>query len=120
MFIEIELAISRNVNVSTQPTSSEIEADKKIKETTEDPNITFKKMEGYVKMVTKGINPSVILCGAPGVGKTYRVKKILEEDRRTSWGEALVPYGTELTIRVVPDEGYQLTGLTVSENGLSL
>ena len=76
---EIELAISRNVNVSTQPTSSEIEADKKIKETTEDPNITFKKMEGYVKMVTKGINPSVILCGAPGVGKTYRVKKILEE-----------------------------------------
>ena len=30
-------------------------------------------------MVMKGITPSVILCGAPGVGKTYRVKKILEK-----------------------------------------
>ena len=29
-------------------------------------------------MVIKGINPSVILCGAPGVGKTYNVKKQLK------------------------------------------
>ena len=76
---EIELAISRNTTVITKQSTNEIEAEKKVKDTVEDPNITFKKMEGYVKMVTKGINPSVILCGAPGVGKTYRVKKILEE-----------------------------------------
>ena len=36
-------------------------------------------MEGYIKMVLKGLNPSLILCGAPGVGKTFRVKKQLKE-----------------------------------------
>lgn len=40
-----------------------------------------------------------------------------EEDRRLAWGEAQMPYGTTLRVRIVPDEGYQLTGLTVSENG---
>ena len=35
-------------------------------------------MEGYVKMVVKGVNPSLILCGAPGVGKTYRVRQTLK------------------------------------------
>lgn len=44
----------------------------------EDPDFVFKKMNKYVKMVTKGINPSVILCGAPGVGKTYNVKNLLK------------------------------------------
>lgn len=40
-----------------------------------------------------------------------------EEDRRWAWGEARVPYGTELTVRVVPDEGYQLTSFSTSPNG---
>ena len=40
-----------------------------------------------------------------------------EEDRRQAWGEATVPYGTELTVRVVPDEGYQLTSFSTSPNG---
>ncbi len=40
-----------------------------------------------------------------------------EEDRRMAWGEAQMPYGTTLRVRIVPDEGYQLTGLAVNENG---
>ena len=40
-----------------------------------------------------------------------------EEDRRQAWGEASVPYGTELTVRVVPDEGYQLTNFSTSPDG---
>ena len=35
-------------------------------------------MQQYVKMVIKGTQPSVILCGAPGIGKTFRVKQQLK------------------------------------------
>ena len=75
---EIELAINRSVSVTINPSKSEKEQEEKFKEETEDPEIAFKKMEGYVKMVVKGVNPSLILCGAPGVGKTYRVRQILK------------------------------------------
>ena len=40
-----------------------------------------------------------------------------EADRRLAWGSAKIPYGTKLRVRIVPDKGYQLTGLSVSENG---
>ena len=49
----------------------------KAEEEHEDPDVAWKEMRQYVKMVMKGVNPSVILCGAPGVGKTYKVKKQL-------------------------------------------
>ena len=39
------------------------------------------------------------------------------DDLSEAWGEALVPYGAELTLRIVPDEGYQLVGLTNSSSG---
>ena len=54
------------------------EIEEKLKKEAEDPEIAFRKMEGYVKMVVKGVNPSLILCGAPGVGKTYRVRQTLK------------------------------------------
>lgn len=44
-------------------------------------------------------------------------KEYPEADRRLAWGSAKMPYGTTLRVRIVPDKGYQLTGLTVSENG---
>ena len=44
-------------------------------------------------------------------------KNYPEEDRRMAWGNILAPYGTELTIRIVPDAGYQLVGMTTSEHG---
>ena len=44
-------------------------------------------------------------------------KEYPEENRRLAWGEAHMPFGTTLRVRIVPDEGYQLTGLTVSPNG---
>ena len=42
-----------------------------------DPELRFQDMEGYVQMVIKGLKPLAILCGAPGVGKTFRVKKLI-------------------------------------------
>ena len=78
---ELKLATKANVKV-------QLEIDKELqkiedtltkeKEEHEDPDTVFKKMQGYVKMVIKGLTPAVILCGAPGVGKTYRVKQLLK------------------------------------------
>jgi len=78
-----DLKVATKTNVKVQ-----LEIDEKInelqdklekeKEEHEDPDTVFKKMQGYVKMVIKGLTPAVILCGAPGVGKTYRVKQLLK------------------------------------------
>ena len=75
---DIELAISKNVQITSELSPSVQKIQKQIEEETEDPEQVFKKMEGYIKMVLKGLNPSLILCGAPGVGKTFRVKKQLK------------------------------------------
>ena len=42
-----------------------------------------------------------------------------EADRRQAWGEASIPYGTELTMRIVPDSGYQLVGLAKTPTGFT-
>lgn len=76
---DIELALSKNVQVTSELSPSVQKIQQQIEEETEDPEQVFKKMEGYIKMVLKGLNPSLILCGAPGVGKTFRVKKQLKE-----------------------------------------
>ena len=75
---DLKVALKHNVKIVAEIDASMKEAEEKFKEEHEDPQLVFKKMQGYVKMVIKGINPSVILCGAPGVGKTYRVKQQLK------------------------------------------
>ncbi len=40
-----------------------------------------------------------------------------EEQRFLSWGECQLPVGTTLTVEIIPDRGYQLTRLAVSQNG---
>jgi hypothetical protein len=50
----------------------------KAKEEHQNPEEVWKYMQQYIKLVLKGYQPSLILCGAPGVGKTYRVKKQLK------------------------------------------
>lgn len=45
---------------------------------TKSPEAAFKEMRGYLSMVTSGIQPGLIICGAPGIGKTYRVTKFLK------------------------------------------
>lgn len=75
---ELKLSITRNTQVIVEIDDAIKDAEEKFKEERENPETVFKKMQGYVKMVIKGINPSVILCGAPGVGKTFRVKQQLK------------------------------------------
>ena len=75
---ELKVAVKHNVSIIAEIDKELEEAEKKFQEDHEDPDMVFKKMQKYVKMVIKGINPSVILCGAPGVGKTYNVKQQLK------------------------------------------
>ena len=78
---DLELALKRKINVEfdtdkdTQKANTEFtKAVKKGK----DPEQAFKEMQAYVSTVIKGMQPGCILCGAPGIGKTYRVLKQLK------------------------------------------
>lgn len=42
------------------------------------PEERFSDMEHYISMVIKGLQPSLLICGAPGVGKTFRVMKAIK------------------------------------------
>ena len=73
---DLSFAIDKNIVVEddSDNTKNEKEMTKKL----EDPETAFKKMQIYVKSVINGMQPGVILCGAPGIGKTYRVKRQLK------------------------------------------
>ena len=75
---DLKLAIKHNTQIITELDKETKEAEEKFNAEREDPDLVFKKMDKYTKMVIKGINPSVIICGAPGVGKTYRIKQQLK------------------------------------------
>jgi len=76
---QVELVLQKSVQVKVVPSKDEIKLQKELDNSKKDPEQVFKEMSKYIKMVIKGITPSVILCGAPGVGKTFRVKKELKE-----------------------------------------
>jgi hypothetical protein len=44
-----------------------------------DPDTIFEDLEEYVNMVIKGTQPSLLITGSPGVGKTYLVTKQLKD-----------------------------------------
>lgn len=78
---DIDISFKSNVTVKLIEDSSMISAKSKLdkaKEEYDDPDTTWKEMEQYIKMVVKGIQPSLIVAGGPGIGKTYRIKKQLK------------------------------------------
>jgi len=75
---DLKLSIKHNIQIVNELDKETQEAEDKFNAEREDPDLVFKKMDKYTKMVIKGINPSVIICGAPGVGKTYRIKQQLK------------------------------------------
>ena len=75
---EVQMTIQKGVDVVVNMSSDLENAESEVEKIKKDPDQVFKEMRKYVKMVIKGITPSVIICGAPGVGKTYKVKKELK------------------------------------------
>lgn len=74
---DLNMAIKRNTLISFDGEGVD-KAQKEIDTKRDDPKTAFKKMGIYIKSVIKGLQPGVILCGAPGIGKTYRVKQYLK------------------------------------------
>lgn len=65
--------------ISSPTKSMNKEVQKQVEEVKhKEPELAFKEMRGYLSMVTSGIQPGLIICGAPGIGKTYRVMKFLK------------------------------------------
>lgn len=75
---DIKMSLSKNVSVSIPKSESEKQVQDEIEEKRKDPEQAFKEMQVYVNTVIKGLQPGVILCGAPGIGKTYRVLQQLK------------------------------------------
>lgn len=77
---EIEVSIGHKVSVTYNNDDTVIKAEKELQSSSskKEPEQAFKEMQGYIKTVLKGIQPGVILCGAPGIGKTYRVMQQLK------------------------------------------
>lgn len=86
---DLECSVKKNVSVSSSIPGA-AEAEKKIETAKSDPKTAFKEMQMYVKMVIKGIQPAVILCGAPGVGKTYRIMQQLKAAGYTMTGDNVI------------------------------
>lgn len=80
---DLELSLGRKIKVVYNVDDSVKDADKELAEKAKkkDPNQAFKEMQGYVKTVINGLQPGVILCGAPGIGKTYRVLQQLKANK---------------------------------------
>lgn len=75
---EVKLSISKGKSIKYSADKEFKEAEKEVEEVKKDPEQVFKEMTKYINLVIKGLQPSLILCGAPGVGKTFRVKKELK------------------------------------------
>ena len=80
---DVRISIARKKLVKELPTGNfsqdTLDAEKQLDATKKDPEQVFKEMRKYIDLVIKGLQSSVIICGAPGVGKTYRVKQQLKE-----------------------------------------
>jgi hypothetical protein len=65
--------------VSLDPEVRKAEAKMKDEYDYSDPETIFEDLEKYVNMVIRGVQPSLIITGSPGVGKTHIVLKELKK-----------------------------------------
>lgn len=75
---EIKMRISKGIDVTLETSPEERRAQERLDKEGKDPKQAFKEMSVYVKTVINGLQPGVIICGAPGIGKTYKIMKQLE------------------------------------------
>jgi hypothetical protein len=79
----VDLKFKKGVATRTILSDEEQAAQDKIDDETDDPKAAFEDMDNYLQMVIDGIQNSLLLCGAPGIGKTFRVNKKLKQNGYT-------------------------------------
>ena len=75
---EVEMAVKKALSVKVNMPTGFSKVQQEIEKARKDPNQVFKEMYKYIKMVAKGLVPSLIICGAPGVGKTWKTTNLLK------------------------------------------
>jgi len=77
---EARVSIRKDVKMSPiqDPTEKRIE-DRFEEEQRALPEERFSDMNAYVNNVLNGVDPCALICGAPGVGKTYRIMQNLRK-----------------------------------------
>ena len=75
---DIKVAVGDKSIVSIVQTPEETTIQNEIDKKRKDPEQVFREMKHYINMVIKGMQNSLIICGAPGVGKTYNVLEQLK------------------------------------------
>jgi hypothetical protein len=76
--IKNSVTVSGRTTVTTEPIADFNALEEELEERAT-PEERFSDMEHYIKMVIRGVQPSLLISGAPGVGKTFRVTKALKE-----------------------------------------
>lgn len=83
-------AEGENIDITIKIPKDQLDADpevKKIEKKTQeydfaDPDTIFDDLKTYVNLVIKGSQPSLLITGSPGVGKTHVVTELLRDSRK--------------------------------------
>ena len=76
---DAKVSVRSNVVVQSSPDKEVEDAnDNFFDEVRATPEERFDDMKNYIYTVVSGLKPLALLCGAPGVGKTYRVMQIVK------------------------------------------
>jgi len=83
-------AEGENIDITIKTPKDQLDADpevKKIEKKTQeydfaDPDTIFDDLKTYVNLVIKGSQPSLLITGSPGVGKTHVVTELLRDSRK--------------------------------------
>ena len=83
-------AEGEDIDITIKTPKDQLDADpevKKIEKKTQeydfaDPDTIFDDLKTYVNLVIKGSQPSLLITGSPGVGKTHVVTELLRDSRK--------------------------------------
>jgi len=84
-------AKEKKVTASEAKANSELEAIEYA-----DPATIFEDTDAFVQMVIDGIQPSLVLTGLPGVGKTYGVTKLMKDNGMKAIEPVELPDGASM------------------------
>lgn len=84
---QLQISSGETIEISNNSSKTLISKAEEEYESRATPQERFSDMEKYIKMVVTGLHPGLIICGAPGIGKTFRVMQYVKTTHQ--YGENL-------------------------------
>lgn len=75
---EVQLIVQKALACKVEQIKGMDAVEEEVEKASKDPDQVFKEMYKYISMVGDGKVPSLIICGAPGVGKTWKTTHKLQ------------------------------------------